>query len=272
MSSSDSAYNPKIMGIVNVTPDSFSDGGEFLDPEKAIAHGIMLHAQGADILDIGGESTRPGSESVSLEEELSRVIPVIEGLRKVLTIPISIDTRSAVIMQEALNAGATMINDVTALTHDKEALQVAASKKAPICLMHMQGTPGTMQDNPQYTDVVAEVYDYLQNRIAACAEAGITKDQIYCDVGIGFGKTLEHNVALLQNLSKFKNLGTKILLGTSRKGFIPKICGETPANLRIGGSLASIVPGLDVEVDMFRVHDVQETKQFIDVYRSIKNG
>ncbi|MFT5036773.1 MAG: dihydropteroate synthase [Candidatus Azotimanducaceae bacterium] len=271
MSNTVSGYDPKIMGIINVTPDSFSDGGEFLDVQKAIAHGIQLHADGADVLDVGGESTRPGAIPISSDEELSRVIPVIEGLRKELSVPISIDTRNASVMQEAVKAGASMINDVTALTHDEQSLNVAVTTKVPVFLMHMQGTPETMQENPQYEDVVTEVYAYLEDRIQACVDAGIEKDDIYCDVGIGFGKTLEHNIMLLQNLSKFKELGTKLLLGTSRKGFIPKICGDVPADKRIGGSLASIVSGLEAKVDMFRVHDVHATKQFIEVYTRIKS-
>ena len=268
--SNSKTYNPKIMGIVNVTPDSFSDGGKFLDAQKAIKHGLQLEKDGADVLDIGGESTRPGAEAVSLDEELSRVIPVIEGLRKETDIPISIDTRNATVMEEALKVGATMVNDVTALTHDPRSMEVVAKAHVPVFLMHMKGTPEMMQNNPEYTDVVSEVYEYLQERIETCVKAGISKEHIYSDIGIGFGKNLEHNLELLKNIEKFKSLNTKILLGTSRKGFIQKICGESEE--RLGGSLASIVTGLNAEVDMFRVHDVYATKQFIDVYLNIQRS
>lgn len=264
------SYRPKIMGIVNVTPDSFSDGGTFFDTKKAIEHSLTLIEDGADVLDIGGESTRPGALPVSIEEELERVVPVIEGLRKKTDVPISIDTRNARVMQEALRAGATMINDVSALS-DVGALEIVSLERVPVCLMHMHGEPGTMQENPEYDNVVEEVYDFLHNRITACEAAGISKEYIYIDVGIGFGKTLEHNLTLLRNLARFKDLGTKMLLGTSRKGFIGKIAGEQDPEKRIAGSLASIVPGLEAGVNMFRVHDVFETKQFIEVFDTVKN-
>lgn len=264
------AYKPKIMGIINVTPDSFSDGGDFLHTEKAIAHGLKLVGEGADVLDIGGESTRPGARAISSEEEIARVVPVILGLREETDIPISIDTRNAAVMQAALAVGATMINDVTALTHDRDALAVAAESGAEVCLMHMQGEPGTMQANPTYADVVQEVHDFLAGRIEAGEKAGIKKDKIYIDVGIGFGKTLEHNLELLRNLEQFADLGVKMLLGTSRKSFIEKIVqSNTEPKDRLAGSLASLVPALEARVDTLRVHDVAETKQFVEIYKCI---
>lgn len=263
-------YSPQLMGIINVTPDSFSDGGQFVDASAAIAHGLQLVRDGADVLDIGGESTRPGSKTISVDEELSRVIPVIEGIRRESGIPISIDTRKAQVMREALAAGATMINDVSALTYDTESLEVVAAKNVPVCLMHMKGSPQTMQKDPHYENVVEEIHAYLNERVATCEGAGISKERVYIDVGIGFGKTLEHNRTLLRNLEHFTNIGTKMLLGTSRKRFIEHLNGgEVPADRRLAGSLASIVPGLRARVDMFRVHDVFETRQFIDMYLQI---
>lgn len=264
-----SAYQPKIMGIVNVTPNSFSDGGQFLETEKAIAHGLQLIAEGADIVDIGGESTRPGAAEVAVGEELSRVLPVIEGLRKETDIPISIDSRHAAVMTDAVKAGATMINDVAAL-READALEVASAAQVPVCVMHMQGEPGTMQANPQYDDVIEEVYAFLEERIAAIETSGLSRENIYVDVGIGFGKTLEHNLTLLTNLERFNTHGARTLLGTSRKRFIEKIMGvEVPTDQRLPGSLASLVAGLKAQVDIFRVHDVAATKQFIHVYQAI---
>lgn len=257
------------MGIVNVTPDSFSDGGDFASTEAAVEHGLQLVAEGADVLDIGGESTKPGADPVSRDEELSRVIPVIEGLRKETDTPISIDTRHTTVMVEAIKAGATIINDVNAL-RDEGAMAAAAEAGVSVCLMHMQGEPGTMQDDPQYDDVVEKVFAFLAERVSAATEAGIAKEDIYVDVGIGFGKTLEHNLTLLKNLRRFSELDTKTLLGTSRKSFIQKIVGETAPKDRLPGSLASLTAGLQAEVDMFRVHDVAATKQFISVYQAIK--
>lgn len=257
------------MGIVNVTPDSFSDGGDHFGTEKAIQHGRQLLSEGADIVDIGGESTKPGAEPVSREEELSRVIPVIEGLRQETDAPISIDTQHTEVMVAAVEAGATIINDVNALRAEG-AVAAAADAHVPVCVMHMQGEPGTMQADPQYENVVEEVYAFLQERVAVAEAAGIPKADIYVDVGIGFGKTLEHNLELLRNLKRFKELGTKSLLGTSRKSFIQKIMGhDIDAKDRLPGSLASVAIGLQAEVDVFRVHDVAATKQCIEVYTAI---
>jgi len=263
-------YQPKIMGVVNVTPDSFSDGGDFSDKDKAILYGLQLIKEGADILDIGGESTRPGAEPVPIAEEIERVVPVISGLRKETDLPISIDTRNAAVMQEALAVGATMVNDVTALTYDKQALATVSQSGVAICLMHIQGEPGTMQSNPTYQDVVAEVFSFLENRVRVALVAGVKKEAIYIDVGIGFGKTLEHNLSLLKNLQIFQQLEVKMILGTSRKSFIEKIIKtNTKPKERLSGSLASLVPALEAKVDILRVHDVKETKQFVTVYKRI---
>ncbi len=260
---------PLIMGIVNVTPDSFSDGGQFYDPESAIAHGRQLAAEGADILDIGGESTRPGAEPVSPEEEMRRVLPVVEGLRDCGK-TISIDTRHAVTMQAAVEAGAGMINDVTALQGDPDSLAVAAAAKVPVCLMHMQGDPQTMQDSPQYGDIVDDVKAFLAGRAEACLKAGISGGSIFIDPGIGFGKTLDHNLVLLHRIGEFADLGYKVLLGASRKSFIEKICPDTPADRRLPGSLAAALWGAGQGVDMLRVHDVAATQQALAVQSAIQ--
>lgn len=257
---------PQIMGIVNVTPDSFSDGGDYLSVDKAIAHGLSLIDQGADILDIGGESTRPGARAVSIDEEISRVIPVIEGLVG-KGAELSVDTRNASTMLSAIEAGVSIINDVTALTGDEKSLDAVSSCDAKICLMHMQGEPQTMQQSPLYDDVVQEVYTYLEDRIHACEAKGIKRERLIVDVGIGFGKTLAHNLELLKNLHVFHDLNVPILLGASRKSFIGHICGEqATADKRLAGSLAALNSGLRCGVQYFRVHDVFETRQYIDVY------
>lgn len=257
-----------LMGIVNVTPDSFSDGGRYLDPQKAIKHGLSLVAEGANILDIGGESTRPGSVAVAPEEEQKRVIPVLEGLRDCGAV-LSIDTRNAATMKAALRAGAGMINDVSALTHDPESLSVAADSDCLVCLMHMQGDPKTMQDAPVYEDVVREVYSYLESRIAACEQAGMNRNRLVIDPGVGFGKTLEHNLSLLKNIDKFASLGTPVLLGASRKRFIDALCPSVGMENRLPGSLAACIAAYDKGVRHFRVHDVAETAQALTIYRHI---
>lgn len=254
-----------IMGIVNVTPDSFSDGGKFASTDAAIQHGLQLIAESADILDIGGESTRPSSVVVSPDEEQRRILPVIEALKNTGAL-ISIDTRNASTMAAALKSGAGMINDISALTHDKESINVLRDSDCRICLMHMQGTPQTMQIKPHYDDVVAEVYHFLEQRIDACLAAGIAKDRLIIDVGIGFGKTLDHNLALLKNMSKFHDLGVDILLGVSRKRFIEQICGwDIAAEDRLAGSLAALANACRDHLQIVRVHDVAATRQFIDV-------
>lgn len=261
---------PLIMGVVNVTPDSFSDGGAFLNTDKAITHALQLIEEGVDILDIGGESTRPEAVPVMPEEEQERILPVIEGLKKRgVTAPISVDTRHATTMQSVIDVGVDIINDISALTHDPESLDVISKAQIPVMLMHMQGTPETMQARPQYDDVVQEIFEYLQQRIETCLAAGVKHENIVCDPGIGFGKTLEDNLKILKNLNKFHELKCPILLGASRKSFIEKICPDTPADKRLAGSIAAAIQGLEQDVQIFRVHDVAETRQAFDVWRSI---
>lgn len=260
---------PLIMGIVNVTPDSFSDGGQYFNANAAIRHGKQLVADGAQILDIGGESTRPGADPVSINEELMRVIPVLEGLRE-CGAWISVDTRHAEVMRAAIQSGAHIINDVSALEGDDESLSIVANSRAHVCLMHMQRDPQTMQKDPFYHDVVSEIFDYLGKRVKACVDAGIPKDRIMIDVGIGFGKLTLHNTALFQNMHKFKSLGVRVLMGASRKRFIPDLCGTMiDPQGRLGGSLAAVMSAVEQGCDIVRVHDVKQTKQFLDVYQAI---
>jgi dihydropteroate synthase len=263
---------PRIMGIINVTPDSFSDGGERATAEAAVAHGMRLVGEGADILDIGGESTRPRAETVPVEEELKRVIPVIEGLRKQTDAVISVDTRKAEVMRRAAAAGADILNDVSAFTHDPESLAAAAECGLPIVLMHAQGDPKTMNDNPQYSDVVLDVFDYLESRIQACVAAGIPKAKIVADPGIGFGKHLHHNVAVMAGISLYHGLGVPILLGASRKKMIGQLCNIEDAKDRVPGSLACAIAGVAAGVQIVRAHDVKETKQAIEVWRACMAG
>lgn len=263
---------PRIMGIVNVTPDSFSDGGEHLSAEKAIAHGLELVAEGADILDIGGESTRPQADFVPPDEELRRVIPVIEGLRAKTDVVLSIDTRKAEVMRRAAAAGADILNDVSAFTHDPDSLAVAAETGLPVVVMHAQGDPKTMNDNPQYDDVVLDVFDYLESRVQACVAAGIPKAKIIADPGVGFGKHLHHNVAVMAGLSLYHGLGVPILLGASRKKMIGQLCNVDDAKDRVPGSLACAIAGAAAGVQIIRAHDVKETKQAIEVWRACVAG
>ncbi len=258
---------PVIMGIVNVTPDSFSGDGFGANIDAAIEHGLRLHREGAAILDIGGESTNPQSTPIEPEEEIRRVIPVIEGLKDCGAV-LSIDTRHTKTMEASLAAGATFINDVNAL-QDGGALSVAASSGAGVCLMHMQGTPQTMQMNPHYDDVVAEVFEFLENRIEACVNAGVDNELIAVDPGIGFGKTLDHNVILMKNIDKFLALGVPVLLGASRKRFIEAIVPATPVDKRLPGSVAAVLAAYQKDVRLFRVHDVAETVQALEVFKRI---
>jgi len=248
------------MGILNVTPDSFSDGGKFFKPEEAIREGIKLAEEGADIIDIGGESTRPGSEPVSLEEELHRVIPVIEELVKRIDIPISIDTYKSKVAKTALEAGAEMINDISALRFDAEMKKTISDLRAPVVLMHIKGTPRDMQKNPYYKDVVEEIKSYLQESISEANKAGIKEDKIIVDPGIGFGKTVGDNLKILKNLSEFKSLGKPLLMGVSRKSFIGKIL-DLPLDERLEGSLAALAMCIMNGANMIRVHDVKESKK-----------
>ncbi len=261
-----------IMGIVNVTPDSFSDGGSFDNTQAAINHALRLADEGADILDIGGESTRPGSDAVQLEEELKRVIPVIEVLRGKTTKKISVDTRKAEVMRRAAAVGADILNDVSALTHDPKALETAAETGLPIMLMHSQGDPKTMNDNPRYEDVVLDVFDFLEDRIAACEAAGIAREKIVADPGIGFGKHLHHNVAVLSAMSLYHGLGVPVLLGTSRKKLIGQICNVENPKERVPGSLAAALSSVAQGVQILRVHDVAATKQAVSVWQAAIAG
>ncbi len=260
---------PHLMGVVNVTPDSFSDGGDFLDASKAIEHGKSLIAEGADILDIGGESTRPGSEPISIEEECRRVLPVIEGLASESAL-ISIDTRHADVMRAAIQAGARIVNDVTALTHDPESIKVCREEDVDIVLMHMQGDPKTMQDNPTYKDAALDILGYMGERMVALEAEGISRSKVAVDPGIGFGKNLEHNLRILSGIDAFHALGVPIVLGVSRKSFITKIDRDVPPKQRVAGSLAAAISGWDRGVQIFRVHDVGETRQALSVWQAIE--
>lgn len=257
-----------IMGIVNVTPDSFSDGGSFDSAQAAIDHALRLAEEGADILDIGGESTRPGSDTVALDEELKRVIPVIEGVRAKTSKKISVDTRKAEVMRRAAAAGADIINDVSALTHDPKALETAAETGLPVMLMHAQGDPKTMNDNPQYEDVILDVFDFLEDRIEACEAAGIARENIVVDPGIGFGKHLHHNVAVLAAMTLYHGLGVPVLLGASRKKLIGQISNVENAKERVPGSLAAALSSVAQGVQIVRVHDVAATRQAVDVWQA----
>ncbi len=257
---------PKVMGIVNVTPDSFSDGGRFSSADKAIAHAHDLVAQGADILDIGGESTRPGATPVPLDEELNRVIPVIEGLAGI-GIPLSIDTYKPEVMREAIKAGVDIVNDVCAL-QEPQALEIVAASDVGVCLMHMQGRPQNMQQDPQYQDVVKEVYDFLQARLAAAEQAGIAKTRITLDPGFGFGKRTGHNLALLEGLSTLQKLGAPLLIGLSRKSLLGQVAGAD-VNERLYASLAASVIAVMKGANIVRVHDVKATVEALKVASAV---
>jgi dihydropteroate synthase len=259
---------PLLMGIVNVTPDSFSDGGQFQDPQAAVAHALRLLDEGADILDIGGESTRPYSTAVSAEEELRRVIPVIEVVhRSRPEAVLSVDTSKAAVAKEAVRAGAETVNDITALAGDPEMLPFTRESGVGVCAMHMQGTPQTMQDDPTYQDVVAEVHQWLGNRRDAMIEAGIQRQKICLDPGIGFGKTHEHNTMLMANCRRFHDLGCPLLVGHSRKGFIGKLIGDKTADRTagtIGGAIALAVQGIQI----IRVHDIAAVRQALLLFEA----
>jgi dihydropteroate synthase len=260
----------KVMGIVNVTPDSFSDGGEFFDREKAIEHGLELIRDGADLLDIGGESTRPGAKAVSLEEELRRVVPVIEGLAGAA--PVSIDTAKAEVARQAIAAGAKMVNDVTALRGDPEMAAVCAESGVEVVLMHMLGSPRTMQDDPRYGDVVAEVAEFLAVRTGVAEAAGIERDRLWIDPGIGFGKTVDHNLQLLAATSRFAGMRFPVLVGASRKRFIGQLGGDVPEAQRLGGTIAACLAAMAGGAKMVRVHDVAPVVQAIRVATAIEAG
>jgi dihydropteroate synthase len=259
---------PRVMGIINVTPDSFSDGGAHADPEAAIAHGLRLVEEGADILDVGGESTRPGAAPVPVEEELRRVLPVIAGLAARVDVPISIDTRHAEVMRAAVAAGAGMINDVQAL-RGEGALEAAAELGVPVVLMHMQGQPGTMQDAPHYDDVVGEVHRFLAERIFACEMAGIERRRIVVDPGFGFGKTTVHNLQLLAQLRRFTELGVPVLAGLSRKRSIGELTGREEPRARMAGSVAAHLIAAQNGAMLVRVHDVAATVDALKVWQAV---
>ncbi len=261
---------PKIVGVVNVTPDSFSDGGRFEAPETAIRHGQSLIEEGADLIDIGGESTRPGADPVSPEEQCHRILPVIEGLAD--RVPLSVDTRSAAVMQAALTAGATMVNDVSALSADPRALEVVAEARCPVILMHSLRTPKTMQVAPSYKDVRLDIIDYLESRIEACEAAGLTRDKIVVDPGIGFGQDDAHIALLLRDLAALHGLGCAVMLGASRKSFIGRIDRPGPAANRLGGSISAAVMGLARGVQYLRAHDVGQTRQALAVWAHIEGS
>ena len=258
---------PLVMGIVNVTPDSFSDGGRHLLRDAAIAHAHQLISEGADILDIGGESTRPGAQAVSVQEELDRVLPVLEGLLGV-GVPLSIDTFKAEVMHAALKAGASMVNDINAL-QQPESLQVVAASEAAVCLMHKQGKPQTMQVAPQYQDVVHEVMNFIHERIAAAEAAGIAKNRIVADPGFGFGKSLEHNLTLLRNLHDFTELKVPILAGLSRKSMLGALTGRD-VEKRLAASLASALLAVQRGANIVRVHDVQATCDVLKIWSAVQ--
>ena len=262
---------PRVAGIVNVTPDSFSDGGEHATTEAAVAHGLALAEQGADMLDVGGESTRPGAAEVPLEEELRRVIPVIEQLAARTALPISIDTSKPEVMRAAVAAGAGMVNDVYALRRDG-ALDTAAALGVPVCLMHMQGEPRSMQDEPHYDDVVGEVHRFLADRLFACELAGIDKRKVMVDPGFGFGKNLEHNLALLRALERFADLGSGVYAGLSRKAMIGALTGRKVPAERAAGSAAAALIAVQRGARMVRVHDVAATVDALAVWQSVHAG
>lgn len=259
-----------IMGILNVTPDSFSDGGMYLEPEKAVDHGLRLQDEGADIIDIGGESTRPGSDPVPEEEELRRVIPVIKKLSQKIKIPISIDTYKSRVAREALEAGATIVNDISGLRADPEMKKVIAKYRVPVVIMHIKGTPKTMQTNPVYEALIPEIMDYLREGIKIALDAGVPEDLIIIDPGIGFGKTFDQNLEIINRLKEFTYLEKPLLIGPSRKAFIGKILGDVPPAMRLEGTLAAVAVAIFNGANIVRVHDVKETVMVAKVVDAIK--
>ena len=268
---------PLIMGILNVTPDSFSDGGRFNSTDKAVNHAIKMVKDGADIIDIGGESTRPGAAAVSTEGELGRVIPVIKELSDKVNVPISIDTYKSEVAEKAINSGASMINDITALRGDKKLVNIVSEYDAPVCLMHMKGNPRDMQKKPVYDDIILEIKSFLKERAEYAVFNDVKKENIIVDSGLGFGKRtgrgVEDNCEILARLSEFKELGYPLLVGASRKTFIGNVCGgekQLPASERLEGSLAAAVVAMINGANILRVHDVKETKRCIELVSCIK--
>ena len=264
---------PAVMGVVNVTPDSFSDGGRFLDPDAAIAHGIELASQGAAILDVGGESTRPGAEPVAEDEELRRVLPVVEGLAAESSgWEISVDTAKRAVAEAALEAGAAIVNDVTAFRGDPRVAELVAERGAGCCLMHMLGEPRTMQDAPEYDDVVSEVKAFLEERLAFAVDAGVAEENVWLDPGIGFGKTVDHNLELLRRLDELVEIGRPLVVGTSRKSFLGKLAGGRPESGRLSGTIATNVLALERGASVFRVHDVEPVVDALTVTAAVVKG
>jgi dihydropteroate synthase len=259
---------PKVMGVVNVTPDSFSDGGWATDPAAALALALRLQGEGADLLDVGGESSRPGAGPVEVGEELRRVLPAVEAMAGAVAVPISVDTTKAEVARRALQAGASIVNDITALAGDPDMPRVLAACDAGVVLMHMQGTPATMQLDPRYEDVVAEVYEFLARRVEWAETRGIGRDRIAIDPGIGFGKTFEHNLELLRNLGRFATLGCAVLVGTSRKGFLGRLTGR-PVSERAAASAVSSLAALARGAHLVRVHDVGPMADAIKVWEAV---
>ncbi len=258
-----------VMGVLNVTPDSFSDGGQFFDTDKAIAHGVKMAADGAAMIDVGPESTRPGARPVSVDEQIKRAVPVIKALAKKVAVPISIDTHRLEVAQAALEAGASIINDITALS-DERLAKLAAEQQVPVVLMHMQGTPATMQAEPKYDDVVSEVLQFLLERAKRAERFGIPRERIFIDPGIGFGKTLEHNLLLLKNIRKFVETVYRVLVGTSRKSFIGKLTGKEKPDERIFGTAATVALCAITGVSIVRVHDVAEMVDVVKIANKLK--
>ena len=261
---------PQVMGIINATPDSFSDGGQFADAAAAAEAGADMAAQGAAIVDIGGESTRPGARSVWEGDEIERVVPIIRQLA-LGGAAVSADTRKADVMTAAIEAGARMINDVSALTYDGRSVGIVAASSVPIVLMHHQGAPETMQENPHYDDVLIEVYRWLEERVGAAENAGISRDRILIDPGFGFGKNVGHNLELMNGLSLFHSLGCALVVGASRKRTIGALSGESPADKRLGGSIAFALKAAEQGAQILRVHDVFETIQAVKVWRGLRD-
>ena len=260
---------PCIMGILNVTPDSFSDGGKFHATDQGILHAKRMIGEGADIIDIGGESTRPGAQEVDVQEEIARIAPVIHGIRATSDVAISIDTRKAKVAEAAIAAGAALVNDVSAFDFDPEMAETVKNSDLPVCLMHAQGGPETMQNDPRYDDVLLDVYDYLFEKVEAAVAFGISRTNIIVDPGVGFGKKLEHNIRLLKGLSLFHSLGCPILLGASRKRFIGTIGNAPKADERISGSVSVAMTAVSQGVQILRVHDVAETRQAMSLHLAV---
>ena len=263
---------PKLMGILNVTPDSFSDGGNHIELDAALKQAKFMEDNGADIIDVGGESTRPGALTIPISEEIKRVEPVINMISVNSRIPISVDTRKSKVASTAHMAGASMVNDVSGFTFDPDLLPYCSKHKLPICVMHMRGLPENMQNNPKYENILIEVFDFLESQISTLVQAGISRDHIIADVGIGFGKNLTHNLALIKNISLFHGLGVPLLLGVSRKSIISNVAKVKNPSDRVHGSISIAISALAQGVQLFRVHDVAETKQAFDLWVAVNFG